>query len=102
MVVLGENGSGKSTLLRLLAGLAARPPATVQVQGRPVTPRDPDVPRPLGLVAHQSTLYDDLTRPGEPGLRRPAHGLPDPRRRRCGPWTPPVDIADRAEGGPAG
>ncbi|MEP6473899.1 MAG: ABC transporter ATP-binding protein [Gemmatimonadota bacterium] len=61
LLVLGANGTGKSTLLKLLAGLIRPHQGTVQVAGRLLRADDPASRAALGLVAHQTMLYDDLT-----------------------------------------
>jgi heme ABC exporter ATP-binding subunit CcmA len=61
LVVAGPNGAGKTTLLRLLAGLARPNGGEVWVLGRRLERSAPEARRPIGLVAHQSLLYDDLT-----------------------------------------
>lgn len=61
LVVAGPNGAGKTTLLRLLAGLARPNEGEVRVLGRRLERSAPEARRPIGLVAHQSLLYDDLT-----------------------------------------
>ena len=62
LVVLGPNGAGKTTLLRLLAGLH---PADARARCGSRAGRfardDPDARRPIGLLSHQTLLYDDLT-----------------------------------------
>lgn len=59
-VILGPNGAGKTTLLRILAGLTRPTAGKVTVQGK--TLRDgPELRREIGLLSHQSLLYDDLT-----------------------------------------
>jgi heme exporter protein A len=79
MVVLGPNGAGKSTLLRVLSGLLR--PATGEVRWRGTTLRrgDHEARRRLGLLAHQSFLYDDLTLLENLVFAARLYGLRDPQ-----------------------
>ena len=61
LLVLGPNGAGKSTLLRTLAGLLRPTAGTVTVGGRLLAPDAHDARRAIGLLSHQSLLYDELT-----------------------------------------
>lgn len=61
LLLLGPNGAGKSTLLRSLAGLLRPQAGTVRVLGRTLSGDDPGARRPIGLLSHQSLLYDELT-----------------------------------------
>jgi heme exporter protein A len=76
-LVVGPNGAGKTTLLRLLAGLARPFAGEVLIQGSILT-REPSSRRFLGLLSHQSHLYDDLTALENLTFTARLHGLPDP------------------------
>jgi heme ABC exporter ATP-binding subunit CcmA len=60
LAVLGPNGSGKTTLLRLMATLSTPTRGAVLLFGRPAAP-SPEIRRRIGLVGHESLLYDNLT-----------------------------------------
>ena len=53
----------------------------VLVRGRDLRTSDPDVRRPLGLLSHQSFLYDDLTAFENLAFTARIYGLPDPRAK---------------------
>jgi heme exporter protein A len=61
LALLGPNGAGKTTLLRVL-GTLARPSAGRLVIDGADALRDPDAVRArIGMVAHGSYVYEDLT-----------------------------------------
>ncbi len=60
VALLGANGAGKSTLLRTLSMLIAHE-GRLELFGREVTKDQPDLRRRIGLIAHQSMLYRDLS-----------------------------------------
>jgi heme exporter protein A len=61
LALLGPNGAGKTTLLRILATLL-RPTAGALHVGGVDALREPERVRPLlGMVAHGSYVYEDLT-----------------------------------------
>jgi heme ABC exporter ATP-binding subunit CcmA len=61
VALLGANGAGKTTLLKILATLARPTRGTAVVAGHDCV-RDPEgVRRHVGLVAHGSHVYEDLS-----------------------------------------
>src|SRR4051812_1428523 len=59
--LLGPNGSGKTTLMRILAGLSRPTAGTVKIGGWSLPGEAAAVRAQLGMVGHQTLLYDDLT-----------------------------------------
>lgn len=81
LLVLGPNGAGKSTLLRSLAGLLRPQAGTVRIMGRTLGRDQPDARRPIGLLSHQSLLYDELTLLENLLFTARLYDVPDPRTR---------------------
>src|SRR2546422_7284639 len=61
LAVLGANGSGKTTLLKILATLVRPTRGTARVAGHDCAKEAESVRRYVGLVAHGSYVYEDLT-----------------------------------------
>jgi len=64
--VIGPNGAGKSTLVRILATLTRPTSGEAKVSGYDVLKEPRQVKRLIGVVLHQSLLYEELT--GEENL----------------------------------
>lgn len=76
-MVVGPNGAGKTTLLRLLAGLARPSAGSVRLRGVQLS-RDGQARRDIGLLSHQSHLYDDLTAVENLAFAARLYGTADP------------------------
>ena len=61
LAVFGPNGAGKTSLLRLLAGEIRPTSGTVTIGGRALSGSDQDWRQQVGMLSHQSFLYDHLT-----------------------------------------
>ena len=61
VLLQGPNGAGKSTLLRLCAGLMRLESGTGSVLGHDLATDRPAIRRSVGLLGHDTALYDDLT-----------------------------------------
>jgi heme ABC exporter ATP-binding subunit CcmA len=61
VVMFGANGAGKSTLIRILCTLARPSGGSARVGGYDVTEEPDGVRACIGLLAHSTHLYEDLT-----------------------------------------
>ncbi|WP_426145081.1 ABC transporter ATP-binding protein [Polaromonas sp. DSR2-3-2] len=61
--VLGENGAGKSTLMKIIYGSVKPDAGSMAIDGQPVTVRNPQEARALGIsmVFQHFSLFDTLT-----------------------------------------
>lgn len=61
ITLLGPNGAGKTTLLRILATLARPTSGTLELAGIPLREAKASIRSLLGVISHQTFLYEDLT-----------------------------------------
>ncbi len=61
LLLRGPNGAGKTTLLRVCAGLVPVSSGIATVLGEDLVARPSAVRRRVGLLGHDTYLYDDLT-----------------------------------------
>lgn len=80
VLLVGANGAGKSTLLRLVAGLCRPSAGSVQINGRDPQ-RTPEARAEIGLLSHQTLLYDQLTARENLRFFAQLYGLDDPDQR---------------------
>lgn len=100
LMVAGRNGSGKSTLFRVLATAIRVDRGTARIEGKDVSAERQDVRHLIGLLSHQTYLYDSLT--ALENLQVAARFLgADAGRGALLPLLEEVGLADRADDPPA-
>lgn len=92
VVLLGANGAGKTTLIRILASLSRPTDGSVTVDGVELTGGDPGVRSRIGVLSHETMLYDDLTARENLRLHARLHGVDD---EACERWLDRVGLAER-------
>src|SRR6185437_1157282 len=95
VAVAGPNGAGKTTLLRILAGLMRPTAGEVWVLGERLTREAAAARRAIGLLSHQSLLYDDLTLRENLTFAARLYRLPAPRDAAAAALAE-AGLADRA------
>lgn len=61
LVIFGPNGSGKTTLIKILATIMNPSTGSILVDGLSLKDRAEEIRSRIGLVTHQTLLYDNLT-----------------------------------------
>jgi heme exporter protein A len=61
VAIFGPNGAGKTTFLRLLSAISRPTSGEIFIHGQPLSTAALSFYRQLGVIGHQSYLYDDLT-----------------------------------------
>jgi len=61
VTVFGPNGAGKTTLVRILSTLSKPSTGMVRMDGEDIRSDPAKIRRRIGMVSHETFLYDDLT-----------------------------------------
>lgn len=61
VVIFGPNGAGKSTLIKILSTVMNPSSGSLKFRGRDLKNRAEEIRREIGLVPHQTLLYNNLT-----------------------------------------
>jgi ABC-type multidrug transport system ATPase subunit len=96
VALLGANGAGKTTLLKLLATLVRPSAGRLTLLGLDAVRQAGAVRRQLGVVAHETYLYRDLTAAENLRLYGRLYGVADLDARIAGELER-VELADLAE-----
>jgi len=81
VAVFGPNGAGKTTLIRLLTLGLRRDGGLLRIAGLDPRSHDREIRARIGLIAHPSFLYDDLSPAQNLEFYAAMYGVPEPARR---------------------
>jgi heme ABC exporter ATP-binding subunit CcmA len=81
LAIFGPNGAGKTTFLRILSAISRPSSGEVFVHGLALQERSLAVRRLLGVIGHQTLLYDDLSAAENLMFYARLYDLASPRER---------------------
>ena len=81
LTIFGPNGAGKTTLIKILSGLTRATGGTAKVAGFDVGNGDARLRREIGVIAHATCLYADLSALENLKFYANMYGLDNPEER---------------------
>ncbi|MCL2140948.1 MAG: ABC transporter ATP-binding protein [Dehalococcoidia bacterium] len=81
LAILGPNGAGKTTLIKLLSGIMRPSKGRIMIDGLDSRENSLEVRERLGLVAHQSYLYSNLSAEENLDFYARMYGVPNRQNR---------------------
>ncbi len=96
LAVFGPNGAGKTTLIRILASSLRPTSGTLRIAGRDPRGHDLETKARIGLISHQTFLYDDLTARENLAFFARLYGTPNVSAR-ADSLLDSLDLFDRAD-----
>ncbi len=81
LTIFGPNGAGKTTFLRILSALSRPTSGEVRIQGHSLKENFLALQRQLGVIGHQTFLYDDLTAAENLWFYARLYEVPSPQAR---------------------
>lgn len=98
--LFGPNGAGKTTLLRLLSSALRPTSGQIRIAGKSYQDNPREIRRMIGVISHNSYLYDDLPCLANLEFFGKLYGLPNPRQR-AEELLDEMELSERAQD-PAG
>ncbi|MFQ6061403.1 MAG: ABC transporter ATP-binding protein, partial [Thermoplasmata archaeon] len=92
--ILGPNGAGKTTLIKLLSTLQRPSSGTVLMDGLDIKENGRDIRKSIGVLGHDSYLYDNLSAIENLEFYARMYGVP-PSRERVGELLTRVGLQHR-------
>jgi heme exporter protein A len=81
LVIFGPNGAGKTTLVRILSTLVRPSSGSIRLDGLDIRHKATEIRRKIGLVSHQTFLYDSLTVDENLRFYGRMYGIADSKKR---------------------
>ncbi len=81
LAIFGPNGAGKTTFLRILSALSGPTSGEVRILGLSLKEKALAIRQQLGVIGHQTFLYDDLTAAENLSFYARLYDVPSPRAR---------------------